>query len=150
MDRRIDGLRVAACFMVVLLHISAANIHEFGPKWWGANLWDSISRACVPLFFMISGATLLRKEEPLSQFMRKRAFRIMLPLLFWSAFYLWWLQYNGVDTGNWLVAILRGPTMFHLWYFYTIIGLYMFVPVIRKFYRHSTTQEKVWFLCVWF
>ncbi|WP_454763391.1 acyltransferase [Cupriavidus campinensis] len=150
MDKRVDLLRVTACFMVVLLHISALNIHEFGPKWWAANLWDSLSRASVPLFFMISGATLLPKSETVSVFLRKRASRILVPLLLWSSFYLWWLQYNGVDTGNWLVAIIGGPTMYHLWYFYAIIGIYMFVPVMRKFYQGSTTGEKLWFLSVWF
>lgn len=150
MDRRFDLLRVTACFMVVLLHVSGANIHEFGPKWWAANVWDSLSRACVPLFFMVSGATLLTKDEPISTFLRKRASRILAPLLLWSTFYLWWLQYNGVDTGNWLVAILSGPSMFHLWYFYAVIGIYMFVPVMRKFYQHSTSNEKIWFLAVWF
>lgn len=150
MDRKIDWLRIAACFMVVMLHISGANIHEFGPKWWGANIWDSMSRICVPLFFMISGATLLPKAESLLHFFRKRAVKIVLPLLFWSMFYLWWLQYNGVDTGNWILAILRGPTMFHLWYFYAIIGLYLFVPVMRRFYQGSTSSEKIFFLVVWF
>jgi surface polysaccharide O-acyltransferase-like enzyme len=150
MDRRIDLLRVTACFMVVLLHISGANIHEFGPKWWGANVWDSLSRACVPLFFMISGATLLPKSESLPDFFRKRASRIVLPLLTWSAFYLWWLQRNGVDTGNWVLAILRGPTMFHLWYFYAIIGFYLFMPVMRRFYQGSTSAERIFFLVVCF
>lgn len=150
MDRRVDLLRVTACFMVVLLHVSALNIHEFGPKWWAANLWDSLSRACVPLFFMISGATLLPKSETVSVFLRKRAGRILAPLLLWSVFYLWWLQYNGVDTGNWIVAIVSGPTMYHLWYFYAVIGIYMFVPIMRKFYQGSTDGEKIWFLSVWF
>lgn len=150
MDRRFDLLRVTACFMVVLLHVSGANIHEFGPKWWAANVWDSLSRACVPIFFMVSGATLLTKTETVPAFLRKRASRILPPLLLWSVFYLWWLNYNGVDTGNWLVAIASGPTMFHLWYFYAVIGIYMFVPVMRKFYQHSTNGEKVWFLTVWF
>jgi surface polysaccharide O-acyltransferase-like enzyme len=150
MDRRIDALRVLACFMVLLLHISGANIHSFGPKWWGANFWDSLSRACVPLFFMISGAMLLPKAEPLSQFFKKRASRIILPLIFWSMFYLWWLQHNGVATGNWAVAILSGPTMFHLWYFYAILGLYFFVPILRKFYQNSSFSERMWFISIWF
>lgn len=150
MDRRIDGLRVVACFMVVLLHVSAMHIHEFGPTWWAANVWDSLSRACVPLFFMLSGSTLLGRSESLTEFFSKRALRILLPLLVWSIFYLWWLWYNNAPTGNWALAILSGPTMFHLWYFYAIIGLYLFVPVMRRFYQNSTHQEKLFFLVMWF
>lgn len=150
MDRRIDSLRVVACIMVVLLHVSSTHIHEFGPKWWSANVWDGLSRACVPLFFMLSGSTLLGRSESLMDFFRKRALRILLPLLLWSCFYLWWLWHNNAPTGNWLLAILRGPTMFHLWYFYAIIGLYLFMPVMRRFYQGSTQQEKLFFLAVWF
>ncbi|OUL88677.1 acyltransferase [Paraburkholderia hospita] len=150
MDKRVDALRVTACFMVLLLHISGASIHAFGPAWWGANFWDSLSRSCVPLFFMISGAMLLPKSESLFDFFKKRTIRIVLPLIFWSCVYLGWLKYNGVHTGNWVVAILTGPTMFHLWYFYAIIGLYAFMPVLRRFYQNSTAAERTWVLVVWF
>jgi surface polysaccharide O-acyltransferase-like enzyme len=150
MDRRISLLRILACFMVVLLHVSAENFHAFGNKWWAANFFDSLTRACVPIFFMVAGATLLPKQETLSVFFKKRFLRIIPTLLFWSAFYLWWLQHNGVAVGNWVVAILSGPTMFHLWYFYAIIGLYLFIPVLRKFYQHSTRTEQAWFITAWF
>lgn len=150
MDRRICVLRVVACFLVILLHVSAENIHVFSEKWWSANVYDSLARSCVPLFIMIAGATLLSKEETLGAFLGKRFIRIIPPLIFWSAFYLWWLQYNGVAVGNWVMAILAGPTMFHLWYFYALIGLYAVVPILRKFYQHSTRNEQMWFIALWF
>src|SRR5437870_1550367 len=150
MDRRICVLRVVACFFVILLHVSAENFHAMDEKWWSANFFDSLSRASVPLFLMIGGANLLPKKETLAVFFRKRFVRIIPPLVFWSAFYLWWLQYNGVPVGNWAGAILSGPTMFHLWYFYALIGLYAIVPVLRKFYQHSTRGELTWFIALWF
>ncbi|MGH8822038.1 MAG: acyltransferase family protein, partial [Rhodoferax sp.] len=78
-------------------------------KWWAGNVYDSLTRSSVPLFFMVSGATLLPKQEPIRAFFAKRFIRIVPPLLFWSIFYLWWLSYNGVATGNWAVAILLNP-----------------------------------------
>ncbi|HWW08548.1 acyltransferase [Collimonas sp.] len=149
MDRRISLLRVVACFMVILLHVSAENFHTFGNKWWAANFFDSLARACVPIFFMISGATLLSKSESLGDFFRKRFVKTLPPLIFWSVFYLWWLEHNGVQTGNWIVAILSGPTMFHLWYFYAIIGLYAITPILRKFYQNSTRAEQASFIGLW-
>ena len=143
-------MRVIACFMVILLHVSAENIHLMDDKWWSANFYNSLTRACVPLFFMLAGATLLLKDESLGVFFGKRFIRIIPPLIFWSAFYLWWLQYNGVNVGNWALAILKGPTMFHLWYFYALIGLYATVPLLRKFYQHSARREQLWFIGLWF
>lgn len=55
----IDNLRAVACIMVVMIHAttyyvtSGAQVGE--ANWDIANLLNSASRACVPLFFMISG-----------------------------------------------------------------------------------------------
>ncbi|PKB21989.1 surface polysaccharide O-acyltransferase-like enzyme [Janthinobacterium sp. 64] len=153
MDRRVSLLRIVACFMVILLHVSAENFHAFGEKWWAANFYDSLTRACVPIFFMISGANLLSKDEALGTFFRKRFLKIIPPLIFWSCFFLWWLAYNGVIIGNWdawVVKIMSGQTMFHLWYLYALVGLYAVVPVLRKFYQHSSRQEHLAFILLWF
>lgn len=150
MDRRLSLLRVAACYMVVLLHVSGEAFGNWNAMWSAGNFYDSLSRSCVPLFIMLAGASLLPKQEPLSTFFRKRFVRIIPPLLFWSVFYLWWLQHNGVKTGNWVAAIIDGPTMYHLWYFYALIGLYAVVPVLRRFYQNSSRGEQAWFIIVWF
>lgn len=89
-DDRFDLLRVVACFLVVLIHIG----HPQRPLGTGtdaiaSNFWASLGRPSVPLFFMISGAMLLLKDEPLGFFLKKRMIRVLSPLLFWSAFYLW-------------------------------------------------------------
>ncbi|MBK0391958.1 acyltransferase [Ramlibacter algicola] len=152
MDRRISLLRVLACFMVIQLHVSAELYARWGaPAWWAGNVYDSLTRACVPLFFMLAGATLLRRDEPLPDFVRKRAVRILPPLLFWSAFYLWWLWFNGAFPADWRMArmLVSGPVMFHLWYFYALLGVYATVPLLRKFYLHGSRGEHLAFIAVW-
>ncbi|MBV5329610.1 MAG: acyltransferase family protein [Chlorobium sp.] len=72
------------------------------------------------------------------------------PLLLWSIFYLLWLYHNGIPTGNWVLAILKGPTMYHRWYFHALVGIYLFVPILRKFYINSTRSEHLWFIGIWF
>lgn len=149
MDARIAQLRIFAFLLVVLLHVSASQALSFGDGWWAANIYDSFSRICVPIFLMLSGTLLLKKSEPLAYFVKKRLSKILLPLIFWSCFYLGWLSYNGVPLGNWLLSIISGPTMYHLWYLYALIGLYALVPVLRRFYQNSTQAEKVWFIALW-
>lgn len=62
----IDNLRAVACIMVVMIHAttyyvtSGAQVGE--ANWDIANLLNSASRACVPLFFMISGYLFLVKK----------------------------------------------------------------------------------------
>ncbi|KMN20314.1 acyltransferase [Pseudomonas weihenstephanensis] len=149
MDARIAKLKLIACFLVILLHVSADQAMKFGAGWWASNIYDSLSRVCVPIFLMISGALLLKKSEPLGRFIKKRFIRIFPPLLFWSAFYTWWLYYNGVDVSGWALRILTEPAMYHLWYLYAIVGLYALVPILRRFYNGSTMPEKLWALSLW-
>jgi surface polysaccharide O-acyltransferase-like enzyme len=150
MDRRICALRVLACFMVVLLHVSAETFVKAGPGWWAGNVFDSLARSCVPLFFMIAGATMLRRDEEIGPFFRKRVLRILPPLVFWSLFYLWWLWFNGGGPANWALAMVQGPTMYHLWYFYALVGIYAAMPILRKFYLHSSRRDRLLMLGGWF
>ncbi len=148
-----DLLRVAACFLVVMLHTAAARFYTFDQYWWASNFYDSLSRCSVPVFFMISGALLLTKQESISLFYRKRVVRILPPLIIWSLIYMWWSSYHGVSYGgvwNWIKAICKGPVFFHLWYLYCIIGVYLFVPFLRKIYSTSDKNEKIIFLLICF
>ncbi|CAG4904831.1 acyltransferase [Paraburkholderia gardini] len=149
MDARISWLRITACFLIVLLHVSGEQAVHVGPGWLIANIYNASSHVCVPIFLMISGVSLLTKSEPLLVFVRKRLIRIVPPLVFWSCVYLAWLSYNGIETSNWFLAILKGPTMYHLWYLYAVIGLYALVPVMRRFYQGATRAEKLWALSLW-
>ena len=55
----LDFTRIVACLMVVVLHVSATGVAEFSHDWVYFNAYDSLVRACVPLFLMLSGALLL-------------------------------------------------------------------------------------------
>ena len=54
-------------------------------SWWSANLWDSFAHWCVPVFVMLSGALLLGRREPAPHFWRKRAARLVWPLVGWRS-----------------------------------------------------------------
>jgi surface polysaccharide O-acyltransferase-like enzyme len=145
-DPGIDLGRLVACYMVVQLHVSGYDFHQLGPRWWAANVYDSAVRACVPLFIMLSGATLLRKEEPLTLFFRKRVVRIVPALFFWSFVYL---SRGPVPYRQWIQATLSGPVCYHLWYLHATLGLYLFIPFLRKIYLHSSRREKQLYLALW-
>ncbi|WEK29760.1 MAG: acyltransferase family protein [Candidatus Pseudomonas phytovorans] len=148
----LDFCRIAACFMVVLLHIASAGAMQLDDNWMSSNIYNSLVRSCVPLFLMLSGALLLNRTESAVTFYQKRFLRILPPLLFWSAFYALWRASMGAGHGSlWqaTVAILQGPVYYHLWYLYAIIGIYLFMPFMAKVYQHSGLQEKRVFLGVW-
>ena len=61
-----DLARLVAAAWVVTIHVAAVpvrNIKEVPADWWlWANLYESLSQAAVPLFIMLSGASLLTQD----------------------------------------------------------------------------------------
>ena len=148
----VDNARIIAAFAVVLLHVSNGHLEvvDIGTdNWWITNILDSAVRWCVPVFVMLSGLLLLDPEkiETTGEFYRKRASRILLPLVFWSAFYLFWLYFiialagNHLPLGFLLKKLLSGTPYYHMWFVYMIVGLYLVTPFLRKLTRFCSRQE---------
>ncbi len=63
----IDTIRATACMMVIMLHVAAYYVtrSSVNSDYWNfANIIDSATRSCVPLFFMISGYLFLGSRAP--------------------------------------------------------------------------------------
>ncbi len=158
----IDHLRATATIAVVFLHVSAPLIYQFGKVdaswWWVANVFNSCVRSSVPLFFMVSGALLLPKEQELTVFLKKRFMRIIYPFLFWALIHIVMnlimkIKTHEVRTFNDALenigAKIASGVAFHYWYVFVIIGIYLFVPIIGKWARNSTRKELHYFLILW-
>lgn len=149
-DISLDLIRFIAMLMVVCIHIAAKGFYVFPqPHWWAVNLYDSVSRVAVPLFFMVTGALLLPREQTVNSILVKVG-RVGLPLIVWSLAYLMWYRYNGVHNKGWLTMILREPVAAHLWYVYTLIGAYLFLPVMAGFFNFNNLKVKIFTLTCWF
>lgn len=145
----IDIARSMACFLVVLIHVAGIRFGEFGEGWWASNAFDSVARCSVTVFFMISGALLLTRQEEITSFYKKRVLRIFPPIFFWSVIYMLYFGVPGKSAIESLMLIFNGPVMTHLWYLYAIIGLTMFVPFLGMIYRSCNQVEKRLFIGVW-
>lgn len=128
----IVNLRGIACLMVVMIHTTVKPVTNPNLAsildWEFANLLNSASRACVPLFFMISGYLFFgeRSAKP------HHFLRIWLCLLFYSLIaliYMWLLTPMNVRLS--LVGMLQKPVFYHLWFFFSIIVIYMLSPLIQ-------------------
>lgn len=152
----LDAARVVSILAVVFLHVAATVVtsRDVGsPDWWYSNIYDSLVRWCVPVFIMISGALLLGtdKREPVAAFYRKRMLRIFVPLVVWTAVFLFWqgerATFSLADLG--LAAVVRriasGKPHYHMWFLFMIVSLYLFTPFIRILVRHATRAE-LWLL----
>ncbi|MBI3520292.1 MAG: acyltransferase family protein [Bacteroidetes bacterium] len=157
-----DYLRAIATVSVIFVHVSSDAVVSYNNGssfvWWIGNIYDSTFRFCVPIFVMLTGSLLLPKEIEIRDFLKKKLFRIIFPLVFWSIIYILYSLSvtisNGDpitlhDTGKDIFEKIMKGSSFHFWYVYMIIGLYLFIPIIGKWVRNCSEKEILYFLVIW-
>lgn len=143
-DYSLDLLRICACFMVILLHVAAFQFYAVSPsgeEWRVFNFYDTLSRSCVPLFFMISGHLFLSRKDPinLSRLFSKNILKLFFLYLLWSALYaldtvgLSALGCEGVLSSIYTTFL---TSKYHLWYLPAMIGLYLLAPFVQGAAQH--------------
>lgn len=158
-----DVVRIAAIFSVVMIHVSIQHlirIKKFGiPDWRTCNNYDAAVRMAVPLFFMLTGYLLLSRREPLGVFFWKRMRKLVVPLVMWSLFYIAWERFwkhenlefvFSLDPIGIVRGILAGPAYYHLWFMYAIVGLYLFIPLLRPLVQNASGKELWTYVILWF
>ncbi len=158
-----DTLRVIATLAVILIHVATPVVNmNFGRNtgfWIIGVVLDNLVRFAVPLFLVLSGATLLTKQFTLIDFYKKRMSRVLIPLLFWlPAYWLFrWFMLREWERPLGFDAIVRwGTDLFvregvsvHLWFVYMILLLYLFMPFISKILKSASRKSIVVFLVLW-
>lgn len=150
-----DFTRVIAIYGVLLIHSCGFYFYQYGniplPDWLSANFIDSFSRCAVPIFVMLSGALLLKPGLPLANIsdIAKRVLKVLIPLVIWSYIYLLYLFHNRVPI-EWL-SIFSKPAMYHLWFIYMIIGIYLLMPIFQALYEGIRNRRdlQIYLLCIW-
>lgn len=158
----INNLRLVAMFAVIVLHTASPLLFKFADSplsWWmAADMYNAIVRFAVPVFVMITGALLLHRKYELSDFLKKRIGRLIVPFLFWSLVYIAyrWNNEEFYFTNNlWtnmrmVLHDLKWGSYYHLWYVYLLFGLYLFIPILSKFVQNASEKELLYFLSIWF
>lgn len=155
-----DLLRVIASFAVILIHITSRGIdgYEMNTSVWSSSvIINSLCSWSVPLFFMISGMFFLdpEKEVDAKRLFTKSICRILQCIVVWGFVYglLDQYLYSALTLKSVFIAlygIVTGNTGYHLWFLYTLLMLYVAVPILRVFTKHATKQQLDYALVVWF
>lgn len=141
-DKNIEYIRAIACVGVVLIHVfkSAHDVYTGMPDWEMllCTFFVNNLRWCVPVFLMITGYLLLDPTKNITILQIGRyIWRIAIVLaVFGTGFALMELVFNQktLTLSMFPVAIVNmmtGKTWDHLWYLYTLIVLYCFLPLMR-------------------
>ncbi len=150
----VDWLRVAACFMVIVVHATepfylggqGSQIFTEADAYW-SSLFDSLVRACVPLFIVASSYLQFPLNYSSGEFVRRRAVRILVPFVLWSTVYAFaW----GNPVENFQNLLLNfNYAAGHLWFVYMLIGVYMLMPLLSPWAERVSKRELQVYLGIW-
>ena len=148
----LDVLRITAIYLVILLHalnpwLTAQEIYNT-LIWKAALLISPIDRMGVPLFFMLSGYLILSDPRTLdiASFYKRRLPRILIPFLVWNIIY--YVVYTviggeGLSVVVFLKEILKQNIKYHFWYIYTLVGMYVFAPFLKRMIDGCTKKQSM-------
>lgn len=133
----IQILGVLSCLAVVVLHTNGCFWDFSYERYWlTANLIENLCYFAVPIFFMISGATLMdyRKRYSTEEFFKKRFWKTVVPFLIWSVVGIVWMYFNyGEHPAGILDAIQAiGTTkyVYIYWFFPALFSVYLAMPLL--------------------
>lgn len=167
-----DRLRVAACFLVMLVHASenfyaadssglAGNVSMLANeanRFWVAFYDGFVARTCVPLFMMVSAFLLvpLKEGQTMSGFYKRRFARILPPFFIFMVIYCFLpLAWGALSTEQALADFRNLPWNFpsmagHLWFIYPLISLYLIIPIVSPWLERASAKDERIFLGVFF
>lgn len=136
-----DLLNISACIAVVALHVNGAVWgFSYDRYWITCLLIECVFYWAVPVFIMISGATLIdyRERYNTAKFLKKRLQKTLIPFVFWSIVAVFWAVYVSNYLGkeyiqNWSLffdAVLNTRAMSIYWFFPVIFSLYFCIPFL--------------------
>lgn len=137
----IDWLKIIAALMVVMIHTSGMMYlnNPEGSISYLMGFWNQeLVRPAVPLFFMISGALLMRPGyDANSRKMVRKALKLLALMLIWSFAYAL-VNVHPMTLKGLAYATIKGH--FHFWFFEYLIGLYLLTPLFKAIAEYKDGQ----------
>lgn len=138
MKKYISFLNVVASFGVVLMHTNTM-FWDFStqPDWFIANLTGHSLNFAVPVFFMISGMTLLDYEDKYTTkvFFQKRIKKAVVPFIIWSllgVIYHLVVRNSHVNLMRLPYDIVNTKYVEYYWFFIPLFIVYLSIPIMTK------------------
>lgn len=160
----LSWLRIVATVAVVVSH--AWSTLTDNPDMFSMTLSEnaflvtaySLTKWAVPVFFMITGALFLRKDKQISirDCLCKYTRRMLLALVIFGIPYGMLMslfetkQISLSLLPDAIIRLINGDSFGHLWYLYTLIGIYLFLPFIKAFTDRATKGQLGYLLLILF
>lgn len=150
----LEFLRFLAILLVIFNHTGESGYLYFttvpGSKLYPLYFFLSVlCKIAVPLFWMVSGALLLNKEEDIKTVFRHRFLRMAIVLTVFSfGYYLYSAKGNPdfrLSPVYFLQLLYSSDLAPAFWYLYAYLGLLVLLPVLRRAAKGMTNREFMYF-----
>lgn len=145
----ISVLNVVACMSVVFLHVNGCFWNFSYEKYWvEANIIESVFYFAVPIFFMITGATLMnyRKRYSTMEFLKKRFAKTVIPFIAWSILGVIYVfekapaSLEGATIASLISGIMGNRYISIYWFFAPLFSVYLSIPVLSLIPEESRKE----------
>lgn len=147
-----DVLRIIACFLVIVNHTIKDSFlnYALGYSEMFALAYLTLSKIAVPIFLMISGALLLSRKDSYRSVWKKRILPIVMVIILFSIFVYAVIEQREFSLLDWLSSMISEPCFVAYWYLYTLLGIYMVLPILQKLAQHLNKSDFKYIFILWF
>lgn len=139
----VDILNILACVAVIFLHVNGAVWAFSYERYWTTSLViECVFFWAVPVFFMLSGATLMdyRQRYNTGTFFKRRFSKTLIPFLFWSFISILWAIFSQhslpietlTDWRSFIDAVFNTKGLSIYWFFIPLFALYLCFPLLSS------------------
>ena len=146
----LEAVRITAVLLVMYNHsapfMSFATQH--GVQYAVSFFLSLVCKAAVPLFYMVSGALLLGKNESFGELARKRILRIVAVIVIFSLLYYLKFAVRGqasVSPIRFLLGLPFDVAFLPYWYLYSYLGILVSLPFLRPL-AQNMPKNAFWYL----
>jgi len=152
----IEVLRIIACFLVIVNHTEQATVVSVAsaslPMWLGGLGYLYISRVAVPVFLMITGYTMLSKEDGYKKILNKVSKNVCVLVVFSALYEYIYIYIIGIrveiELNEFFQKICNGPITNAFWYLYLYIGILLMMPFLQKLIRTLSKRDFHYFFLI--
>lgn len=150
----LELLRIIAIFFVIYVHTGTDGAELYtlvsSPlSYWSSLFLAVLAQISIPVFFLISGAVLLQKEESLKEVLSKRVFKIIIVILVFGLVqygYSFYLKPEvGFSISVFLKLVYSTTVITQYWYLYSYLAFLLILPFVRMLAK-SMQAIHYWYL----
>lgn len=153
----LEILRCLAILLVIFNHTGDAGFIYYttlepGFKYYLFMACSVLTVMNIPIFYMISGATLMHKDEPIGVVWKKRILRYALVIVIFSFLqYLLAIQFDphSFSISTFFKAVFSRDMIVPYWFLYEYLGFLIMVPIFRKLFRALSREDMLYIVCIY-